>query len=369
VISTATLDAAVSAVPAKAQIMPNSVRRWIPASSGKMRDGSPVTPEFIADLVARLNAEAVSIPIDGGMPGSVAHETAHDYAIGWAHRGAMVDGHMFLEAEVRPSVSAGIDDGSLAFSSIDADYLVDETGAYVPGSAHLITHALTNTPRDREMLPMQAVATHERKRTLHSYTRARLAVDGDDMSKKTKTEETAPEGMETIVMTVHPTPAEVAAAAEAAAGEAPSDAPAEMSMEEALAKIADLEAELAAAKAASEEMSARLAEQPAGETAEQARETACALVVDDAIKAGRIGKDSREKWLAVARGSVDAAKRALATIPARAVRITQPSEVSPASDKAEEWSEDEKHLAQLLRTGGQSAEAIKATIERKRAAR
>ncbi len=360
-ISTATLDAAVSAVPVKAQIMPGSVRRWIPASSGKMRDGSPVTPEFIADLVARLNAEAVSIPIDGGMPGSVAHETAHDYAIGWAHRGAMVDGHMFLEAEVRPSVSAGIDDGSLAFSSIDADYLVDEAGAYVAGSAHLITHALTNTPRDREMLPMQAVATHERKRTLHSYTRARLAVDGDDMSKKTKTEEQAAE-------TVQNVQAEAPATETAAPPDAPPEASGEMDLAAAMAKITELEAELAAAKAASEEMSARLAEQPVGETAEQVRETACVAVVDDAIKAGRIGKDSREKWLAVARQSVEHARKALATIPARAQRITQASENSPAADKAEEWSEDEQHLARLLRTGGQSEANIKATIARKRAA-
>lgn len=147
--------------------------------------------------------------------------------------------------------------------------------------------------------------------------------------------------------------------------EAPPEASGEMDLAAAMAKIAELEAELAAAKAASEEMSARLAEQPAGETAEQARETACVAVVDDAIKAGRIAKDSREKWLAVARGSVDAAKRALATIPARTKRITAPSENAPAAD-AVEFSEEEQHLARLLRTGGQSEAVIKATIARKR---
>lgn len=359
-IAASALAEAVASVADKPAIMRDSVRKWIPAAVPMTDEGDPVSAEFIADLAANLNSEAVSIPIDGGTFESTAHGDASVRAVGWAHRAVIVDGALYLDAEIRADVAAAIDAGEVAYSSIDADYAVDDAGAYVPGSAHLITHALTNTPRNRGIKPMQAVSAHAR-RTLHSFTRARLA-SGEDMSKKTKIEETAAE-IPAVVQSEAP-------ATETAAPppEAPPEASGEMSIEDAMAKIAELEAELAAAKAASEEMSARLAEQPAGETAEQVRETACAVVVDDAIKAGRIGKDSREKWLAVARQSVEHARKALATIPARAQRITQASENSPAADKAEEWSEDEQHLARLLRTGGQSEANIKATIARKRAA-
>ena len=357
-IAASALAEAVASVADKPAIMRDSVRKWIPAAVPMTDEGDPVSAEFIADLAANLNSEAVSIPIDGGTFESTAHGDASVRAVGWAHRAAIVDGALYLDAEIRADVAAAIDAGEVAYSSIDADYAVDDAGAYVPGSAHLITHALTNTPRNRGIKPMQAVNAYAR-RTLHSFTRARLA--GDTMSK-TKSEEKPAESPAVVQAE---TPASETAAPPP---EAPPEASGEMDLAAAMAKIAELEAELAAAKAASEEMSARLAEQPAGETAEQARETACVAVVDDAIKAGRIGKDSREKWLAVARQSVEHARKALATIPARAQRITQASENSPAADKAEEWSEDEQHLARLLRTGGQSEANIKATIARKRAA-
>lgn len=361
-ISSSLLDAAVSTVPAKPAIMRDGVRRWIPAAVPMTEAGEPVSDAFIADLAATLNTEAVSIPIDGGAPGSIAHMTASEHAVGWAHRAAVIEGQLFLETEVLPEVAAAIDAGTLAYSSIDADYEADaETGAYVAGSAHLITHALTNTPKNRGLLPMQAIATHERRRTLHSYTRARLA--GDDMGKKKIEEETAP-------------PAEQATeqAAETQAAEPPmaEEPSGEMTLEAAMAKIAELEAKLAAAEAAASEMSARLAEMPAEDEAakaEAAREAACVRVVDEAIGVGRIAPASRERWLAVARGSLDAAKTALASIPARSRRVVQPGESASSVERRAEMvmDESEQHLAMQLRAGGMSETKIKATIEARRA--
>jgi hypothetical protein len=338
-ISTATLDAAVADVPPKPRIMRDGVRRWIPAAVPQMDDGSPVSEQFIRDLAANLNSEAVSIPIDGGLPGSVAHETAADRAVGWAHRAAVVDGHLFLEAEVLPAVAQAIEDGTLAYSSIDADYEVDaESGEYVAGSAHLITHALTNTPKIRGMLPMQAVATVSRRRVCRGYTRARLAQE-KDMEEETPND-----------------------------GEG-------MTLEQALARIAELEqqleevrAKLAAAEAAAEEMSARLAESEDEEKLEAKREAACARVVDAAIAEGRIAPSSRERWLAVARGSLEAAQTALASIPARTRRVVQPGESPERVDARAEMvmDEAEAHLAMQLRAGGMSEEKIKQKIAARR---
>lgn len=362
-ISSSTLDAAVASVPAKPAILREGVRRWIPAAVPMTEAGEPVSDAFIADLAANLNGEAVSIPIDGGAPGSIAHVTASEHAVGWAHRAAIIEGKLFLEAEVLPEVAAAIDAGTLAYSSIDADYEADaETGAYVAGSAHLITHALTNTPKNRGLLPMQAIATHERRRTLHSYTRARLA-DGEDMGKKKIEEETAPAAEQATEQ-----------AAEAQTAEAPvvEEPSGEMSPEDALAKIAELEAKLAAAEAAASEMSARLAEMPVEDEAakaEAAREAACVRVVDEAIGVGRIAPASREKWLAVARGSLDAAKAALASIPARSRRVVQPGESASSVERRAEMvmDEAEQHLAMQLRAGGMSEEKIKSKIEARRA--
>ena len=360
-ISSSLLDAAVAAVPAKPAIMRDGVRRWIPAAVPMTDDGAPVSPQFIADLARNLNAESVSIPIDGGLPGSVAHATAADRAVGWAHRAAVIEGQLFLEAEVLPEVAAAIDAGTLAYSSIDANYEADAaSGEYVAGSAHLITHALTNTPKNRGLLPMQAIAAHERRKTLHSYTRARLAY-GDDMAKKKIEEEAVEQAAQ---------PAEQAAEMPVEPGA--EEASGEMSIEDAMAKIAELEAKLAAAEAAASEMSARLAEMPVEDEeakAKAAREAACVRLVEEAVEQGRIAPASREKWLAVARGSLDAAKAALMSIPARARRIVQPGESPERVERRAEMvmDEAEQHLAMQLRAGGMSEEKVRQKIEARRA--
>lgn len=310
--STAQLAKAVEAVPSKASIMPDGVAIWIPAAVPVDDLGEPVSEQFIADMIANLNGEPVSIPIDGGSSESVAHESAPDRAIGWAHRGAWVDGQMFLEAEVMPDVAEAVAGGQLAYSSIDADFQRDESGAYVPGSARLITHALTNTPRNRRISPIQSV-TADARHAVHSYTRARLA-EGETMTKKASKDAPVTENVQ---------------ATEGAATKA-ADAP--MTLEDAMAKIAELQAMLAAAEAKSEEMSERAAMAPDEDTVDAAEKAAVATV-EAAIKEGRIVNSdaSRSRWLASARLNIEVTKQTLATLPARTQRITSSVSRAPAS--------------------------------------
>ena len=359
-IEASTLDAAIADVPAKPRIMPDGVRRWIPASALMTDNGMPFSEEFIADMIRNLNAEAVSIPIDGGAEGSEAHETASKRAIGWAHRGAMVDGHAYLESEVLPDVASAIDGGTLAYSSVDVDFLTTEEGEYVPGSAHLITHALTNTPRNRSMAPMQSVQ-HARKRTVHSYTRARLA--SEESMSKTKTKAEAPaEPVEPVkvetVQAAEPPPAEDKPEMQAA-----DEAPA-MTLEDAMAKIAELEAKLAAMEAASEAS----AIEAATETAEQKRESAAVAAVERAIGEGRITAHARDKWLASARADLATFTATVSKRPAMTRPITARAESSGGIVKStvQTYSEDEIHLAAMLRSGGVPEDKIKMTIARKR---
>lgn len=343
--------AALGASP-KASIMPGAVPKWIPASV-QVPDLSEVeSAAFLADAVATLNSEAVSIPIDGGgFAGSEAHATAADRAIGWAHRGVIVDGQAYLEAEVLPEVAAAIDAGTLAFSSIDGVYERTEAGAYVPGSARLITHALTNTPRDRNLAPMQAVKA---ARAANGFTRARLA-EGETMATKK--------------------PAEVKAAEEKAA-EDPTKDPAkaaEMTIEEAMAKIAELEAKLAAMEAASAEMSAQLtestkaAEEKSAEVKASEAEAACVAVVDEAIRCGQIAPASRDKFLGLARKSLETVKASIASIPKRTVSVVKAAESTRNTTSAPAaLTEEEQHLAKGLRAGGMNEAAITAAIARKR---
>lgn len=290
------LEKAVEGLPAKPRIMRDGVRVWVPAAVPERDDGSPVDEQFIDDLALALNTESVSVPIDGGEPGSVAHGTAHERAVGWAHRAVVVDGQLFLECEVKPEVATAIDEGRLAYSSIDAEYEVDDSGNYVPGSARLVTHALTNTPRNRGLLPMQSL------RLARSIAKARL-------SEEKMEEETVDNG----------------------GGESSQPS----TLEEALAKIAELEAKidelesrLAAMQAAAEQL-AEQASEAVDEVEQQAQET-----VRRAIDEGRIAESAREKWLAIARRSVESARDALALLPARRRRVVATAESAPRSDDA-----------------------------------
>jgi hypothetical protein len=360
-IEASTLDAAIADVPAKPRIMPSGVRRWIPAAVEMNADGFTISDAFIADAAATLNGEAVSIPIDGGTDDSEAHETASKRAVGWAHRAAVVDGQLFLEAEVLPDVAKAIDAGTLAYSSIDVDFMTDDAGEYVAGTAHLITHALTNTPRNRGIAPMQAVQ-HGLRRTVHSYTRARLASEESMGSKTTKKAEATAEPVEPVkvetVQAAEPPPAEDKPEMQAA-----DEAPA-MTLEDAMAKIAELEAKLAAMEAASEAS----AIEAATETAEQKRESAAVAAVERAIGEGRITAHARDKWLASARSDLATFTATVAKRPAMTRPITARAESSGGIVKStvQTYSEDEIHLAAMLRSGGVPEDKIKMTIARKR---
>lgn len=350
----AQLDALVASVPPKTPIMPDGVRKWIPAAVPMSDDGATVTPQFIADMAEKINAESVSIPIDGGALGSIAHMDASTRATGWVHRAAVVEDGMYLEAEVRPDVAMAIEMGDLAYSSIDADYQVDESGQYVPGSARLVTHALTNTPRNRGIAPMQAIHTVERRNVAHAFTRARLAQE-TSMSKKTETAQADTK------------------AADVKAEETKQADPPAMTLEEALAKIAELETKLAAMDAASAEMSAQLAETVQAteritkESAAQKLEAECASVVDEAIRCGQIAPASREKFMSLARTSLETVKASIASIPKRTQRVTASREASKSETSSGDMSESEQALATQLRAGGVSEKRIKATIEAQRA--
>lgn len=350
----AQLDELVASVQPKTPIMPDGVRRWIPAAVPMSDDGATITPQFIADMAAKVNVETVSIPIDGGAMGSVAHMDAPTRATGWVHRAAVVDGGLYLEAEVRPDVAMAIEMGDLAYSSIDADYQIDETGQYVPGSARLVTHALTNTPRNRGIAPMQAVHSVERRNVAHAFTRARLAQE-TSMSKKTETAQ-----------------ADTKAADVKAEETKQADAPA-MTLEEAMKKIAELETKLAAMEATSAEMSAQLAasvqatERITQESAAQKLEAECASVIDEAIRCGQVAPASREKFMALARKSLETVKASLESIPKRAVRVVKAAEVKAELERGQALTEDEQHLATQLRAGGLTEAKVKATIEARRA--
>jgi hypothetical protein len=353
----AELDALVADVPPKTKIMPDGVRRWIPAAVPHGAGVEQVDAQFLADAALRLNTDTVSIPIDGGSFFSVAHETAPFDAIGWAHRAAVFEEKLYLEAEVLPMVNDAIEAGRVAFSSIDADFKTDESGAYVPGSALLVTHALTNTPRDRKQEPMQAIHAAHKGARVRFTTRARLAQE-NDMSKKSETK------------------AEASAQAEETKTQA-ADAPA-MTLEEAMAKIAELESKLAAMEATSAEMAAQLSATVEKSEAEQVKaqaerkESACVALVDEAIRCGQVAPASREKFLALARRDIETTRASIEQIPKRARPITTAAEASrseTSTKKASDWSESEQHLAASLRAGGLSEKSIEAAIARKRGER
>lgn len=121
----------------------------------------------------------------------------------------------------------------------------------------------------------------------------------------------------------------LASALEIIIEEEPSDTeemPNEVPAEEPSA-IAALNAKIAALEAAASEMAAQLEAQPSAASIEASKAAAArAAVVDAAVASGRIASSSRERWLAIAERDVDAARSALAMMPARRHRVTAPSE-------------------------------------------
>ncbi len=120
--------------------------------------------------------------------------------------------------------------------------------------------------------------------------------------------------------------------------------------------IAALNAKIAALEAAASEMAAQLEAQPSAASVEASKAAAArAAVVDAAIASGRIAASSRERWLAIAERDVDAARGALAMMPARRHRVTAPSESVSApridasiSGEVNDAKSDAKRLLRLV---------------------
>lgn len=137
-----------------------------------------------------------------------------------------------------------------------------------------------------------------------------------------------------------------------------------MSMEDALAKIAELEGKLSAMEAATEAS----AIEASAETAEQKRETAAVAAVERAIGEGRITAHARDKWLASARADLATFTATVGKRPAMTRPIVARAESSGGivNSTVQTYSEDEAHLAAMLRSGGLTEEKIKATIADRR---
>lgn len=179
-----------------------------------------------------------------------------------------------------------------------------------------------------------------------------------------KKQDAAPAAEAPVVETVQAS-TEVAEAAPAQAAEAPA-----MTLEEAMAKIAELETKLAAMEASAEEMSAQLAATPPEPTDEEkakaARETAAIAMVDEAIKLGQVSRASRDKFIALARTNVEGTRAALALIPKRAVRVTDPSPAAPRALASVDLTVAERSLVAGLVAGGKSRDAAMKIVAQKR---
>lgn len=327
------LDAEVASVPAKPSIMPDGVRVWLPAATVFADEHAEITPELIADLVASVNADSVSVPIDGGAIDSAVHESAQVRAVGWVHRAvvAMTNGspQAYFEAEVKPSVAAPIDSGELAYTSIEAAYEIDDEGKYVPGSVKLISHGLTNTPRNREI---QSIQTANR-RVVQSYARARIAHGGLMSKKEEKPAETTPQTTQQAAP--------------------PPDAPAEPSVDELKKELEALRAENAALKAAAAQMSEQVSAGPSP------KEVAYSLV-DKAISEGRIRPADREVHAQFALVSPEGFTKLAASMPRMTKRITASEESPSAPPRAS--TEDANIIA--LRASLTASGLPKAAIDR-----
>lgn len=343
------VQASEVAPPASCQVMPGSVWRWLHASVEESAP-SPIDAAFLESLAAELNASMLPRPVDGGV-GSVVHGTVDDTATlanGWAHRAVVFDedgkASLYLLCELLPEVAESTDSGRLAFGSIHAEYRMD--GDTVT-SAELASHALTNRPANAQLSPSTAVrSAHGTTCVRGAAVLARSTEKSMDEKDKTVTEAAMPPDEKK--------PEEMAAA----------DAPAP-SVEELQAQIAEKDATIAALQAELEALK--------GESMD-ARESEAALAekravdaVDTAISGGVIRKAAREQWLTLARSSLERFREMTAGMKAAPVgRVTREVE-SQRIETVDEMSEQEAHLATMLRAGGLPDAKVKQKIAALRA--
>jgi hypothetical protein len=318
--------------------------RWLDASSVEREadfPGGHIDEATLAELAVSLERASMPVPIDGGavdasMAPSPVHGTAHDSgtpANGWAHRAALVtrsDGaHLYLYAELWPTVAVEVDRGRIAYGSVlFQSSELDASGAM--RGAKLLGHALTNNPANRRLAPSTAVrsgssgativlrgSTH----TLRGSTMAKADPKKDDPKK----EDPAPV-------------AEVKKADAPVEGEPePMDKDARIAELEAV--VAELQAQLEASRAEGSalraEAEARSASAPDPvELAARAEELAAAeaaSTVDTAIREGRVLAVARERWIAVVRaGGADRFRELISGM--RAVPVSRQSKAKEKGD-------------------------------------
>lgn len=287
--------------------------RWLDASSAENASEFPdghIDEATIIELVDGLNAASMPVPIDGGavdagMLPSPVHGTARDSgtpANGWAHRAVAVRKtgeplHVYLWAELWPSIAREFDRGRLAFGSVLVEAARKDASGALRG-ARLMGHALTNNPANRQLTPSTAVRSDDVAAVvlrsgpslLRSHTMPKPKKSADAAEAK---------------------PAETVAREDMPPAEA--EVETEVEVEDKDAKIAALEARVAELTGALDAMRAEAearameGEDPEKVAAAEAerKEREAVTAVDDAIKAGRVAAAVREKWLAVARSSVE----------------------------------------------------------------
>lgn len=319
------LDAAVphAGAPAREPILrdngtPVGAFRWLDASgeeSAEQFPGGHIDAETINELVDSLNGSPMPLPIDGGavpdgMAPSPVHGTARDSgtpANGWAHVAIPVlraDGstHLFLHAELWPTVANEFDRGRIAFGSVLVEAARKAPNGALRG-ARLLGHALTNNPANRELTPSTAVRSESAAGLVLRSSPHLLRSPTMPKAKKTETEKPT----ETVEAVEVARDAETRTGDEAAEGEKPTEDMEALRAEKAALelRVAELSAQVDALRAEAEARAMPPAEDPEkmAEEEKAKAERAAVDAVDLAVKEGRILASTREKWLTVARAS------------------------------------------------------------------
>jgi hypothetical protein len=183
------------------------VFRWLDASAEEApaadSDGTPrpyIDRDAIEVVAARLNAAGTPSPIDGGelegFTRSVVHGTARSSstpANGWAHAAVPVehsDGrlHLMLESELLPDIAKDVDLGRLAYGSVHVEYDLEATAA--AGGAlrdpELASHALTNRPANRVLMPSTALREQSTGRAVLRAAPTRNTMDQKKAAPKAR---------------------------------------------------------------------------------------------------------------------------------------------------------------------------------------
>ncbi len=310
---------------------PNGVMRWLSASTPEVAQDDegndvPIDRATIEEAVAFLNAEPNAIGIDGG-EGSIVHglsETRGNVAVnGWGHHAVVLersDGtpHAMLRAELLPDLASDVDTGRRAFGSVD--WRFDRAATKKAKAARGVTwvsHAITNTPANRRLMPSTTRASAE------STERGRLLASSKRLTMTEPKIVRAPKDQPPPAPTGAP-PKPPVARADPPAPSVPPTADGDLAAQVA-AQAQQIARLTALVEALTEERNAAVGEAPDPEALAMA-------AVEKAITEGRILAAQKDKWLAVARLGVpqfEAATKALRAFPGKGGSLARAGEAAP----------------------------------------